>query len=147
VIDIREAILARLLEIVAGIPNIRWAERNNVDWPDDQLPAVMILDGDEESLTSDIESSRQPDRPGLVQMTPEITFVEQANEVGSDLSTLRREVLKLILRDSTILELIAFPTGNLRYLGCQTDLAWGRAKQGMLYVHFAIKYPLKIEEL
>ena len=46
--DLREEILARLLVIVTGIPNIRWAQRNNPDWPDAQLPVVMLNDGDEE---------------------------------------------------------------------------------------------------
>ena len=52
-VDVREDILARLLEVVATIPNIRSAHRNNVDITEDQLPAALVLDGDEETRRLD----------------------------------------------------------------------------------------------
>jgi hypothetical protein len=37
--------------------------------------------------------------------------------------------------------------GAIRYLGCQTDLGWGRSLQGALRAQFMFKYALKIEDL
>jgi hypothetical protein len=145
--DRREEILERLVALVAAIPNIRWAQRNNPDIPDDQLPAASVFDGDEESNGDvDIGSSRPPNRPYVVRMTPEIIIAEQSNEVGSDLATLRVELIKRVLNDAALLATVG-TNGNIRYLGCRTDRGWGRSLQGALQAQFTFKYPLKIEEL
>jgi hypothetical protein len=145
--DLREQILERLVALVAEIPNIRWAQRNNPDIPDDQLPAASVFDGDEESNgAADIGSSRPANRPYVVQMTPEIIIAEQSDEVGSDLATLRRELLKRVLNDAALLASVG-PNGAIRYAGCQTDLGLGRSFAGALFARFIFKYPLKIEEL
>src|SRR5262245_48183727 len=144
---LREDILDRLLEVVASIPDIRWAQRNSIDIPDDQLPAGTVLDGDEESNGDrDIGSARPGNRPYVVQMTPQIILVEQADEVGSELSVLRRALIKGVLNDATLAAPVG-ANGAILYLGCQTDLGWGRSMQGALIAQFTIKYPLKIEEL
>ena len=61
-VDVREDILARLLEIMATIPNIRSAARNNVDIPEDKLPAAIVFDGDEETDGGTDMSRRPPNR-------------------------------------------------------------------------------------
>ena len=66
-VDVREDILARLLVVVATIPNIRSAHRNNVDITEDQLPAALVLDGDEETNEA---QNRPSNSPIMVQMTP-----------------------------------------------------------------------------
>src|SRR5262245_18581920 len=145
--DIREDILERLVALVAEIPNIRWAQRNNPDIPDDQLPAASIFDGDEESDgISDIGSSRPANRPYIVRMTPEIIIAGQSDQVGSDLATLRRELIKRVLNDATLLTSVG-ANGAIRYVGIQTDLGLGRSFQGALKAQFTFKYPLKIEEI
>lgn len=150
-IDTREAILARLLELVAGIANIRFAQRNNVDIPEDQLPAAIVFDGDEETDDARDAGMRPPNRPTVVRMHPEIIIVEQSDEVGSDLTTLRRELLRGVLNDTALNEQIVktgrFGNGAIRYLGCQTDLGWGRSLQGALRAQFMFKYTLKPDDL
>lgn len=147
-VDVREDILARLLEVVAAIPNIRSAYRNNTEIAENQLPAVIVFDGDEE--TSDTQN-RPSNSPIIVQMTPEIIIAEQSDEVGSDLTTLRRELIKLVLFDTELNNLIAqsSPRGNgaIRYLGCQTDLGWMRSLHGALRAQFMFKYTLRPEQL
>lgn len=147
--DIHEDILARLLEVVATIPNIRLAQRNGgVDIPENQLPAVTVFDGDEEA---DEAQNRPSNSPVMVQMTPEIVIQQQANEVGSDLTTLRRELIKRVLTDNELNQYVAksSPRGNgaIRYLGCQTDFGYGRTLQGGLIAHFMFKYALKPDDL
>ena len=149
--DVREDILARLLEIVAGIPNIRSAQRNNVDIPEDQLPAAIVFDGDEETDDAADVSMRPANRPTIVRMHPEIIIAQQDDEVGSDLTTMRRDLIKRVMTDTMLNEQIVktgrFGNGAIRYLGCQTDLGWGRSLFGALRAQFMFKYALKIEEL
>jgi hypothetical protein len=149
--DAREDILARLLEVVASIPNIRSAQRNNVDIPEDQLPAAIVFDGDEETDGGSDLSMRGSPRPYPVRMHPEIIIAQQADEAGSDLTTLRRELIRRVLTDTELNEQIVktgrFGNGAIRYLGCQTDLGWGRSLQGALRAQFMFKYSLKIEEI
>jgi hypothetical protein len=149
--DTREDILARLLEVVATIPNLRAAYRNNVDIPEDQLPAAIILDGDEESDGASDVSMKQPHRPYNVQMTPEIIIAQQADEVGSDLTTLRRELIRRVLTDTELNEQIVktgrHGNGAIRYLGCQTDLGWMRSLHGALRAQFMFKYTLRPDDL
>lgn len=146
--DVREDILARLLEVAAAVPNVRWAQRNSVDVPENLLPAVMVFDADEETTDT---HNRPSNSPFIVQMTPEIVFMEQADEVGSDLTTLRREFIKGVLYDAELNNLVAksSPRGNgaIRYLGCQTDLGWMRSLHGALRAQFMFKYTLRPEQL
>src|SRR5436190_20201687 len=95
-VDVREDILARLLEVVCASPNIRSAHRNNIDISETRLPAVIVLDGDEESDGASDVSMKQPHRPYNVQMTPGIVVqVQDANVVlGSIVTTFRRELIK-----------------------------------------------------
>jgi hypothetical protein len=150
-VDVREDILARLLEVVATIPNIRSVHRNNVDITEDQLPAALVFDGDEETSDATDVSMRPANRPTMVRMTPEIVIVQQADEVGSDITTLRRELIKLVLTDTELNEQIVktgrFGNGAIRYLGCQTDVGWMRSLHGALRAQFMFKYALKINDL
>ena len=149
--DVREDILARLLEVVASIPNLRSVQRNNVDIPEDQLPAAIVFDGDEETADATDASMKPPNRPTLVTMTPEIVIAQQADEVGSDITTLRRELIKRVLNDAELNEQIVktgrHGNGAIRYLGCQTDVGWMRSLHGALRAQFAFKYTLKPDEL
>ena len=51
-----------------------------------------------------------------------------------------------MLNDAALMASVG-SNGAIRYLGCQTDLGWGRSLQGALRAQFTFKYPLKIEEL
>jgi len=150
-VDTREDILARLVVIVATIPNIVSAQRNNVDITEDQLPAAIVFDGDEETNDAADASMRPPNRPTLVTMTPEIIIAQQANEVGSDITTLRRELIKRVLNDIELNEQIVktgrHGNGAIRYLGCQTDVGWMRSLHGALRAQFMFKYTLNPADL
>src|SRR5262245_4208132 len=132
-IDVREDILARLLEVVTTIPNIRTAQRNDMDLDETELPGVIVLDGDEE--TDDVGNPSQQQYRPIVRMMPRIVLAQQADEVGSDLTTLRRELIKRVLYDSVLIAKTG-SNGAIRYLGCTTDFGWMRWLQGSLEAQF-----------
>jgi hypothetical protein len=144
-VDVREDILARLVEVVGTVPNLRTVHRNNVDITDDQMPAALVLDGDEETIAGN-DGSRPSNRPLIVAMTPEIQIVEQSDAIGSDLTTLRRELIKRVLFDTTLNEQTG-SNGAIRYLGCETAFGWQEKQYGALQMRFAFKYTLKPDDL
>lgn len=147
-VDVREQILARLLEVVADIPGIRSAHRNNNDITAEQLPAAIVFDGDEETVTADALSRHAPGSNGVVQMTPEIVIAEQTvGQVGSELTVLRRELIKGVLFDPQLVSIVKPPNGTIWYLGCQTDVGWMRSMHGALLAQFVFKYSLKPGDL
>ena len=143
--DVREDILARLVEVVATVPNLRTVQRNNVDITDDQMPAALVLDGDEDVVSGN-DGSRLSNRPLIIEMTPEIQIVEQSSTIGSDLTTFRRELMKRVLSDAT-LNAQTGSNGKISYEGCETALGWQQKQYGVLQIRFRFKYPLKPNEL
>ena len=150
-VDVREDILARLLVVVATIPNIRSAYRNNLNIDETELPAAIVLDGDEETNDATDLSMRPAHRPTVVQFMPEIIIADQADLVGSNLSVMRRELIKRVLFDTELNDQIVKTgrngNGAIRYLGCQTDVGWMRSLHGALKAQFMFKYTLKPEDL
>ena len=149
--DTREAVLARLAEVVAGIPNMRWVERNNAEFPESPRPAAIVFDSDEETDDATDATMRPAHRPTLVQMMPEIAIIQNPGEAGSDIATLRRELIRRVLTDTALNEQIVktgrFGNGAIRYLGCRTDYGWMRSQHGGMLAQFMFKYALKPDEL
>jgi len=150
--DVREDILARLLEVVGTLPNIRSVHRNNIDLIEAELPAVIVLDGDEESDGASDVSMKQSHRPYNVQMTPGIVVQVQDDNVvlGSIVTTFRRELIKRVLTDTELEQIVKtgrYGNGAIRYLGCQTDVGWTRTGYAALTAQFMFKYSLKPDDL
>ena len=150
-VDAREDILARLLVIVATIPGIQSAQRNNVDITEDQLPAAIVFDGDEET-NADFDLTKASTMPMLSSMHPEIVIAEKSDgQVGIELAVLRRELIRRVLTDDVRIsnwsKTRGFGNGTIRYLGCQTDFGWMRSLHGALRAQFLFKYALKPDDL
>lgn len=143
--------MARLLEVVGAIPTIRYAQRNDIELTEDQLPAVIVLDGDEETNDANDVSMRPPNRQTIAHLTPGILFWDKGDLVGSDLSMLRRELIKRVLNDTELNEQIVktgrFGNGAIRYLGCQIDCGWMRSLHAALAAQFRFTYALKPDQL
>jgi hypothetical protein len=150
-VDVREDILARLLAVVATIPNIRSAHRNKAISDDTELPTVIVYDGDEEASRAPDLGSKPPNAPTVMHMTPEIVIAQEADEIGSDLTTFRRELIKLVLYDVTLNEQIVktgkYGNGIIRYLGCETNISSARSPYGALLARFMFGYSLKPDDL
>jgi hypothetical protein len=149
--DVREDIMARLLELAVAIPIIRFAKRGEIGVNDIDLPAALILDGNETTSDENDLSMHPANKPTNVRMTPEIMLIHQNPNIGSEMNALRQELVKSILNDAELNEQIVKTgrngTGVIRYLGCETGYANLRNLNGVLIARFLFKYALKPWEL
>ena len=146
--DKREAILARLLAIAESVEDVVFTARNNVEITDRQVPALIILEGDEETPAVSELRHRKPEAPVPVVMIPEICIVGMTatEDIGETLNGFRVAVIKAVLRDSELIALLG-TTGAIAYRGMVSDLGGGRAMLGRMFLRFAISYFLKPAEL
>ena len=125
----REEILARLVVIGTQVPASP-ASRNRIALSETARPAIMVLDADE-AAEEEERASRPGHAPQLLVMTPELFVLagKPAAEIGAELNAWRRRIVRRVLTDATLLGL-AGPIGFVRYAGCATALAIGRAWKG-----------------
>lgn len=151
--DRREAILARLAEIAEGLttesdPLVQGAGRNENTVSDSGLPAIMVLEGDEEVDPDETRINRPSDRPQLVHMLPQILIIgaEKRSELGPTLNAIRAVVIKAVTSDAD-LKTLAGIKHAVHYHGMQSDLAFAREMVGRFSLRFLIKYWLEPAEL
>ena len=146
--DRREAILARLVEVAAGLDGVATAVRNQDEISERARPAIAVFDADEAAD----EAAERQDHPGrapnIVVMTPEVLILLGAApaSVGPALNALRAKLVKAVLTDPQLLAL-AGVNGRVRYAGCSTHLGHGRSMEGSMGVHFAFAYVLRPEQI
>lgn len=168
-VDRRELVLARLLEILSGLtipllgdPNGLGAVsivpgnivHNRNELPKELVPGLILLDGDE---TNDRSVRRQPRGQTekrvpsqIMRMTPEIYIVLDVRSasntnVGEDLNTARLAILKVVLGDSTLQDIVG-NNGDICLDGVVTDLARNRTMKGQMGLAICFSYPLMYHE-
>lgn len=143
--DVREQIIARLVEIAQDIDGIREVYRNvmNLSGDDlDSLPLISVLDGDEEAI-DDQPSNRPATVARRVEMSPLmlIAFAEKPETLGTDLNTLRRKLIKAVVEDTALKSLV--DRFGVRYDGMQTPVFdQGRLAIGRRLLRFTFTYLL-----
>jgi len=152
--DTREAILVRLLEILATLPNLKGAYRNQVDFQNEDLPVAYLLDGAEEGTqeVQPMKSVLMP--PSIVALKPEIYIVLARRDtstnttvkgiydpIGPAVSAYRMMVLDAVRNDQTLLSLLT-TSGQITFLGSQTDMQGGATVWGRLQMLFEFRYLL-----
>jgi hypothetical protein len=155
-IDRREQILERLMVILAAVPTVQVVLRNVVrnrgELPPEMRPAITLLDGDEvTSLSSTQQRGKVVPPMTKVEMSPEINVVMDAREpdnklIGEDMNAMRTQIVKAIY-DDTALAGILTTNGEMKYVGCQTDMATGRTMEGTLHIQMTFTYPLMPKDL
>ena len=146
--DKREAILARLSEVVGTLPGISTVARNQDEISEHKRPAIVIFDADE-SADERAEQQGHPGRaPSIVEMSPEMLILlgTVPEQVGSALNGLRAKLIKAVLTDAQLIAL-AGQNGRVRYAGCSTHLGHGRSMEGSMAVRFSFAYVLRPEQL
>lgn len=150
--DRREQVLLRLMELAASTPGIISTHRNSLSLDETELPAFVLLDGDEEADVLPPRDGRAPPgyAPSLITLLPEMYLMDgplaDEENVGSSINELRAAFLKLVLEDAT-LRSITGPNGSIRYRGCNTGLSVARSMQGECSVLLTFTYPLIVTEL
>ena len=139
--SVREDILARLVVVVSGISGVVTVLRNSPAPSDTQLPALIVFDGDEQANDRD-PTSRPTRSPRRITMTPEILIkvVTVPETVGTTLNDILEELQIAVTTDAALIDLVK--DGEIRYMGCATQLAIARAIIGELGATFAFTYIL-----
>lgn len=139
--SVREDILARLTVVAAGLPGIATALRNSNATSDTNLPAIIVYDADEVADERD-PPSRPTRTPRRVSMTPEILIkvVGVPESIGTAMNEILAELQTAVVADAALIALVK--DGEIRYMGCATQLAIGRAMIGEMGVSFSFTYIL-----
>lgn len=144
----REEILAQLFTTLDGMKagqpslDIQTVKRNRGLLDNDMRTALVLLDGDEQTIVTGDRRGRQKMSPVLVRMRPQVFAIlkikkPQNEGVGTDLNTLRAAIIKAFADDAQLLALIG-PNGDLSYDGCETDLKTGSSLEGQIQMNFSI---------
>ncbi len=143
--DVHELILARLREILVEVATARLPEvvsvyRNQGDYDNILLPALVLLDGEEQ---------RQAGGHGGVQrmlLAPQVwvvlkpkTQAAEQEDVGPELSAYRMEVLQAFMDDGP-LAVLQGENGEIEYRGYTTDLQSGSTMLGTMRVDLGFSY-------
>lgn len=142
--DRREQVIARLVQIAAGVPGIAVALRNIDTLSERQRPGIIVFDGDE---AVDLPPPGRAG-PSMVSMTPEVVLAlgDKAEAVGTSLNGYRAAFLKAVLTDATLRGIVG-PNGRVLYQGCASAFARGRTMEGEMGISLSIEYPLNPAEL
>lgn len=144
--DRREQILERLTAIADSIDAITTAARNVMEFSETKMPAVGVLEGDEEVAVEDVSRGRPSLRPYVVTMTPQLFLRAQNETVGSTLNEMRLALIKRVLEDQE-LNALSLNGRGVRYAGLQSTLHAARSMVGATALVFAITYMLVPDEL
>jgi hypothetical protein len=147
--DVREAILARLLAVLDTVEGFRTIARNVDHFDDMPLPAVSLIDGDEDADPSDPTRSRTAiAEVRRVRMTPQIHMAcaDKAEDVGTSVSTLRLAVINAVLSDAELLAL-TINGRSIRYDGLTTPRTEsGRMAIGQAVLRFTLAYLFRADQ-
>lgn len=151
--DRREQILVRLMELGAAVPGIISTHRNSLSVDEEDLPAFVLLDADEEDVVLPPREGRGPPSTypiTMVAYTPEMYLMDGRpvgdTNVGTSVNVLRASFLKALLNDATLKSIIG-PNGSIRYRGCATGLSIGRSMQGEMSIYVTFTFPLIPDDL
>lgn len=144
--DKREAILARLMEVCAGLTGIVSAARNVLDVPALARPAFVVQDGSEERLDAAISDNRSG--AGRFELNAQCWLLIRggANDVGPLMSLFRARLLSAITADAALRSLTG-TVGGIRYDGCTVSEPTPESKEPRMDLNFTFVYTLAMSDL
>jgi len=146
--DLREQILVRLAAIALTADGVQAAGRNSLEIAEGRMPAVMVLEGDEEPSPTTNEVRQRPTHPIVMVMVPELCIIanETAADLGPTLNAIRASLINKVTTDSTLATMLG-SNGRVVYRGMISDLGIGRAMLGRMALRFAVTYVLRPTEV
>lgn len=142
--DKREAILARLVEIMETITGVVAVYRNCPDPNEARMPAVVVFDADEETAPlPDTARYKGPTAPQVMIMRPEVFVVlsARAADAGTRLNEFRARIYKAIVTDEALSDIVG-TNGKISLEAGRSGFAVGRAMSSELKLEFSISYVL-----
>lgn len=138
----RELILQRLVAIAQEIDGVKTTARDVLHFDDDMLPAIGVLEGDEEAEGDD-PVEHEPTAIRRVTMTPHVVVVGGAlpENLGSTLNGIYAKLVRAVLSDDE-LKLLVLDRIKMRFMGMESDLAIGRQMLGQMAAKFQFTYLL-----
>lgn len=149
----REEILAYIHGLLGTISGVT-AMRDRGDFTKEELPVIVMLDGDEELATDVSRSTSMRMGPAVYTLKPEIVFVAKPrntveNElvdgtpapIGPELSSWRDKIYAAIMNDAGLAALLT-PNGRIVYCGMASDMKWNATMTGALQLYFEFNYVL-----
>lgn len=146
----REDICARIKAIcdsVASSAGIKRVFRNypigETGIPDELLPAIVVIDGNEENTAITIGNKRPASAPQIMMLHVEILIALGAphTAVGSQLNSASSAIISALRSDSTLVAL-TFEGEGPRYMGMEMGLVQAQDTLGMQKLNFDIRYKL-----
>ena len=163
-IDTREAINLRLIELLGDVDGIKGVFRDRADLPpNEKTPGILYLDGGEK-IKTDLTGGNFTSMPVAVfTMRPQIFVVltlrtDSDNTklpdgttlpVGPELSSFRAKIISAITNDDTLAALVS-DNGSVVYEGFDSDMRSGDtigSDGAKMQLHFAISYVLDPSDL
>lgn len=160
-VDRRDQILSRLAELLptlnitlsTGIIPPSHFVRNRDELPEELVPGIIMLDGDErrDQRFPSLQGRSERTAPSMVIMTPEIYVVLDVRKphnklVGEDLNAARTVILDAVFHDAN-LQAFTGSGGSTQLEATVTDLARNRQMRGQMGLVLSFSYPLIPGEL
>ena len=148
----REQILTQIEAVLATVPGIVTCARNRGLLPEDAKPAIIMLDGREDIVSTVVpqKSVRMP--PAIFRLQPQIFVILQqrddatnstvmgvAKPIGPEISYWRDTILSLLINDPTLLSMVT-TTGQIVFRGMETDMQTGNTMLGQLRLFIDFHY-------
>lgn len=145
--DRREAILTRIEAVAKTVINPENVFRNQLDIPEDKLPAIAILDGDESADESGFGRGRVSMSEIVIELMPHIVLMLCASpeNIGPALNVLKCSLLKALLSDAMLVA--TCKDGEILYHGFETALGVGRSMEGEGVLSMTFRYVLRPNKL
>lgn len=136
----REQILARIFERLQAIPDVETCVRDRAELVNVRAPVILLADNFEDISVRSHIVIRPDIFIGLDDRLP------RNENVGPDLNNIRRDVVKGLLFDPEIKNLLG-PNGIIRYHGCTTDLRREKKMTGEMGISMSFIYPVSPNEV
>lgn len=157
IVDKREEILARLVEVSWELASVKGVYRNKDELSDTARPAIVILDGDEAVDDTAVSQGIATQGFDLIKMNPQILILAGTapEDVGTVLNGIRVALIKAIYEDAALNALVGVTdmrrpsagSGAIRYEGCASAFSQERKTLGDMGLSFAFVYVLRPSDL
>lgn len=141
-ISLREPILARLLEILEAVEQLKETDRNLDEFPEAARPMGILLDGDEAAVPEFQRSWVKGKVTIVTDMLP-LVLVQHGGtpqDIGSDMNELVDTIIHDVMSDATLSSMVT-RNGGVYWDRTDYRLCHSLAMDCDMQIQFRIRYP------